>query len=227
MLPKQAEELRGVIQEWFDTARADGSVEALDERFYGHVNKFDFVDIKVYQRRIDERLPRYRKLFHRAEEEFGFPWTLLAAQSYQESHWNPKAKSPTGVRGMMMLTQRTAKELDVKNRMDPQQSILGGARYLSRIIERLPEQIPRPDRLWFALAAYNIEPAHIWDARTLAERLGKDPNAWIDMQTVLPLLSQRTHFRTLKYGYARGTEPVRYVRRIREYHDILERHGNT
>lgn len=227
VLPKQAEKLQSAIEEWFNEVHADGFAEALDERFYGHVDKFDFVDITIYRKRIDERLPRYRKLFHRAEEEFGFPWTLLAAQSYQESHWNPKAKSATGVRGMMMLTKRTAKELDVKNRMDPQQSILGGAKYLSRIIERLPEEIPRPDRLWFALAAYNIGMGHIWDARTLAERLGKDPNTWVDMQTVLPLLSQRTYYRTLKHGYARGTEPVRYVQRIREYHDILERHGDT
>ena len=80
-----------------------------------------------------------------------------------------------------------------------------------------------PDRSWLALAAYNVGRGHLHDAQTLARRLGKNPYVWSDLKEVLPLLSQKKFYKTLKYGYARGREPVRYVQRIRNYRDILEK----
>ncbi len=150
-------------------------------------------------------------------------WTLLAALSYQESHWNPRAKSPTGVRGIMMLTLPTAKEVGVKSRLDAAQSIKGGAKYYARIYERLPEEIVEPDRTWVALAAYNVGIGHIHDAQTLAKRQDKDPNSWSVLAEMLPLLSQKRYYRTVKHGYARGSEPVFYVNRVRNYRDLLLR----
>ncbi|MDX1657143.1 MAG: transglycosylase SLT domain-containing protein, partial [Candidatus Competibacteraceae bacterium] len=143
--------------------------------------------------------------------------------AYQESHWNPRARSPTGVRGLMMLTLATARPLKVSNRLDPAQSVDGGARYLRHLLERLPAEVVKEDRLWFALAAYNVGLGHVLDARTLARRLGRNPNIWSDLKGVLPLLARRQYHRTLEYGYARGSEPVRYVQRIRDFRDILER----
>jgi membrane-bound lytic murein transglycosylase F len=124
----------------------------------------------------------------------------------------------------MMLTRATARELGVENRLDPSQSVLGGARYLRRLMDRLPESIPARERLWFGLAAYNVGYAHLRDARTLAERLGRDADRWHAVAEVLPLLAKPEYHRTLPYGYARGSEPVRYVQRIRHYADILETH---
>jgi membrane-bound lytic murein transglycosylase F len=148
---------------------------------------------------------------------------LLAAQAYQESHWNPRARSPTGVRGIMMLTQITAREVGVTNRLDPRQSIFGGARYLARMRARLPEDIAEPDRTWLALAAYNVGWGHLKDARELARELGLNPDHWRELREALPLLAEPRYYEELKYGYARGTEPVRYVQRIREYRHVLER----
>ena len=170
------------------------------------------------------RLPQYRPLFRAAEERHGIPWRLLASQSYQESYWDPRAKSPTGVRGLMMLTRTTAAELGIQNRLDPAQSIRGGARYLAHLRKRLPSSIEDPHRTWIALAAYDVGLGHIKDARVLAVRMGKNPDLWPDLESVLPLLSQKKYYRTLRHGYARGKEPVQYVQRIQRYHSLMERH---
>ena len=168
-----------------------------------------------------ERLPDVRPLFERAADRTGLDWRLLAAVGYQESHWNPRAVSRTGVRGLMMLTRRTARQLGIDNRDDPEQSVLGGARYLQSMIERLPERIERPDRLWLALAAYNIGLGHLEDARVLTERQGGDPDRWADVRERLPLLTQKRYFSQTRFGYARGYEAANYVENIRTFYEIL------
>jgi membrane-bound lytic murein transglycosylase F len=223
VLPPGADKLLLRLEKYFAEADESGLLASLDERHYGHVTIFDYVDTKRYMRRILSRLPRYRDSFERAGEKYDIAWTLLAAMSYQESHWNPRARSPTGVRGMMMLTLPTARAMGVKNRLDPSQSIMGGARYLARMIKRVPEEVEGEDRVWFALAAYNVGFGHLQDARELAARLGQDPNRWHSLKTVFPLLSRKKYYRTLEHGYARGSEPVQYVERIRSYLDMLER----
>jgi membrane-bound lytic murein transglycosylase F len=168
-----------------------------------------------------ERLPEFRPLFEQASERTGLDWRLLAAVSYQESHWNPRAVSPTGVRGLMMLTNRTARQLGIEDRNDPRQSVSGGARYLRSMIERLPERIEHPDRLWLALAAYNIGLGHLEDARVLTERQGGDPDRWADVRGRLPLLTQKKYFSQTRFGYARGYEAANYVENIRTFYEIL------
>ena len=121
----------------------------------------------------------------------------------------------------MMLTLRTAGELGVTNRLDPSQSIAGGSRYLGGLRERLDESVREPDRTWMALAAYNVGFGHLEDARRLAEKLGRNPDLWIDVKKVLPLLTQQRYYRQTRYGYARGQEPVNYVQNIRRYYDVL------
>lgn len=215
--------LQPQLRSWFSGILASGRWNQIREKHYGYVQVFDYVDIRAYKRRIQSRLPRYQALFQLAAEKNNIDWTLLAAQAYQESHWRRNAVSPTGVRGIMMLTQATAKQLKVKNRSDPEASIMGGARYMANLRSRLPAEIQEPDRTWFALAAYNVGFGHLRDARRLAQRKGLNPNLWQDLAQVLPLLAKRKYYKTLPYGYARGWEPVKYVTRIRDYRDILER----
>mgnify|MGYP002725664779 CR=1 FL=1 len=206
---------------WFMEAHASGYLEELDEHWFGHLDEFDYVEVLRFVERVDERLPRYRTYFEAAADKTEFDWHLLAAQAYQESHWDAEAVSPTGVRGIMMLTRPTAKEVGVDNRLDPAQSVDGGARYLQRLYNRLPEGIDGQDRLWFALAAYNVGMGHIYDARTLARRQGLDPNQWQNVERMLPLLTRPKYYKSVKHGYARGYEPVRYVERIRDYYNML------
>lgn len=222
VLPPGADHLKWALDSWLGKYRAEGHLERLLTRYYGHIELFDYVDIRAFHRRMEGRLPKYLRVFREAAEAHDIPWTLLAAQSYQESHWNPRAQSPTGVRGIMMLTLVTARAMGVESRLDPTQSIRGGAKYLAELIERVPDDVHDDDRLWFALAAYNVGMGHMWDARTLARRLGKDPGKWSDLKKVLPLLAKKQYYKDLNYGYARGWEPVAYVERVRDYQDILE-----
>lgn len=184
--------------------------------------KLPAYEVKTFLRHIEARLPYYREEFEQAEKSTGIAWTLLAAMAYQESKWNNKAISPTGVRGIMMLTRSTASDLGITNRLDPSKSIAGGARYLSNLLERVPEAIQMPDRQYMALAAYNVGLGHINDARLLAERLGKNGTQWKELKQVLPLLAQKEYYQDLPHRYARGWEPVQYVTRIREYRNILQ-----
>ena len=179
-------------------------------------------DIQTYLHHIKTRLPRYQQQFMQAAEKHGIPWSLLAAQAYQESHWNRNAMSQTGVRGLMMLTRGTASDLGIKDRLDPQKSIIGGAKYLARLYGQVPAGIQQPDRMFFALAAYNVGMGHITDAQILARRLNKNSDKWDDLKTVLPLLAKKEYYTTLPHRYARGWEPVQYVKRIRAYQKILE-----
>jgi membrane-bound lytic murein transglycosylase F len=198
-----------------------GDLDRLIERYYGHLNQLDYVSVRRFIRRISSRLPRYRPLFELAEARTGFDWRLLAAMAYQESHWEPDATSPTGVRGLMMLTQATAEQMAVEDRLDPEQSVAGGAAYLRGIWERIPGHIGEPDRTWLALAAYNVGFGHLQDARGLAADEDRDANHWLDVKQFLPLLRDKTWYQKTRYGFARGDEPVTYVDSIRGYYDIL------
>ena len=221
------EDLAAATRDWQKSEAGEVALSRMREHYYAYIGEFDFVDLRALNRRLDERLPRYLDEFEQAGETTGLPVDLLAAMAYQESHWDPEAVSPTGVRGIMMLTQPTAKSLGVKNRLDPRESIMGGARYLADRRERLPADIPEPDRTYLALASYNIGRAHVLDARKLARQLGRDPDSWSDMREVLPLKADKRYYPKTKYGYARGYEPVHYVQRIRNYRDVIARALNS
>lgn len=206
---------------FIEQIKKSGKLDELLERYYGHVDRLNFVDKRTFWRHFDDRLPKYRDIFIKAAEETGYNWHLLAAIGYQESHWNPKAKSPTGVRGIMMLTQAAAKQIGVKDRLDPEQSIMGGARYLKRMDKKVPKRIKYPDRIYLALAGYNVGFGHLEDARILTERRGDNPDKWVHVKKHLPDLSKPKVYKTLKRGYARGSEPVNYVDNIRNFYDLL------
>jgi membrane-bound lytic murein transglycosylase F len=212
--------------QFFNHLQQSGELEQLIERYYGHldsVEQFNFTDIRSFHQHIKERLPHYRNDFEMIAARYQLDWRLLAAIGYQESKWNPNATSVTGVRGLMMLTQATAREVGVTNREDPLESVEGAAKYLLAIKDRLSKTIPEPDRTWLALAAYNVGPQHLKDARRLTKQLGDDPHYWVDVKKHLPKLAQARWYKQTKYGYARGYEPVQFVKNVRRFYDILVR----
>jgi membrane-bound lytic murein transglycosylase F len=201
--------------------RDNGDLDRITDRYFRQTQRFDYVGTRRFIRDYTDKLPRYRKLFETTAEAKLVDWRLLAAIGYQESHWDPMAVSPTGVRGIMMLTKNTSAALGVEDRVDPAQSIEGGAEYFLRIRERLPAEISEPDRTWFALAAYNVGYGHLQDAQQITLQKGKDPYAWVHVKESLPLLTQKQWYSKTRHGYARGWEPVMYVENIRNYYDIL------
>jgi membrane-bound lytic murein transglycosylase F len=222
VFPKESPQLEKSMYQWLNSYNQKGKMTQLKDHYYSYVLFFDYYNTKMFYKRMRSRLPKYINYFKEAATRFGIPWSLLASISYQESHWNPKAKSYTGVRGLMMLTKNTARLLKVKNRLDPKESIVGGTRHIKQMIKFVPKGVEGENRLKFALAAYNIGLGHIRDAQTLAREIGLNPNIWSDLKIVLPLLSQKKYYRDLKYGYARGEEPVKYVESIYNYRRILE-----
>ena len=210
---------------FFERIKKDGTLRNLLDRYYGHSERLKPVDVTAFLQRSRTLLPKYTDLFKQAQELTGLDWRLLAAISYQESHWDRFNTSPTNVRGLMMLTEATADRLGVTDRLDAKQSIFGGARYLTTLKDTLPDRIKEPDRTWLALAAYNIGYAHLEDARVLAQRLKLNPDRWADVKKTLPMLNKPEYYTTLKYGYASGGAPVIFVESIRTYYQILERYA--
>jgi membrane-bound lytic murein transglycosylase F len=203
--------------------RNDGVLARYAQRYFARERRIERVNASVFAERMKTALPQYRKLLHEAQAATGIDWRLLAAVAYQESQWDPGATSETGVRGFMQLTDDTARHLGIADRLDPQASAMGAARYLQDLKTRLPGRIVEPDRTWFALAAFNIGLGHLEDARVLAQRQKRNPDLWSDVQKVLPLLALPDYYETAKNGYARGGMPVAFVDRVRAFYDILLR----
>ena len=222
MFPQYGDdELYMAVARFFSDLRASDELTAIIEAHYGNAGRFDYVSARRLHRHTALRLPPLLPLFKAAGAEVGIDWRLLAAIGYQESHWNPQAVSPTGVRGVMMLTAATADQLGIDDRVDPRESIFGGARYLRLVKAKIPSRIPEPDRTWFALAAYNIGYGHLEDARVLTQSTGGDPGSWDDVREHLPLLADPDWHPRTKHGFARGGQPVHYVDNVRHYHEIL------
>ncbi len=213
--------LFNTVQEYLHRTMAEGELARLRDRYFGHLGETDYQGVVQFTADARVRLPRFLALYQEAARRFGLDWRVLAAIGYQESHWDPAAVSPTGVRGIMMLTMETAAGLAVADRENAGQSIRGGAHYFQEILQQLPPQIAEPDRTWMALAAYNQGFGHLLDARALAAQLGGDPNRWLDVRDALPLLSRERWFKKTHYGYARGREAVAYVGNVRNYYDML------
>ena len=216
--------LADAAQDYLQHAHKSGVLGQLTERYFGHLQQLDYVGNQTFERHMRSRLPQYQAWFEAAAHRHDLDWRLLAAIGYQESHWRARAVSPTGVKGLMMLTLPTAKDLGIDNRLDAQQSIQGGADYFAQLLARLPVDIDPLDRTWLALAAYNIGFYHLEDARRLAHQHNLSADRWGSVKQTLPLLEQKHWYDRLPYGYARGREAVLYVHNIRRYYDVLRWH---
>lgn len=202
-------------------ASVDGRIARVLDQFHPRDEQLGEVDMFNFLQGARELLPQLIDAFREAGTTYAIDWRLLAAVGYQESHWDPLASSSTGVRGIMMLTEQTASQLGVADRLDPEQSIDGGARYIARLRARLPGDIREPDRTWMALAAYNMGLGHLHDARKLADQKGLDPDSWAAVSSVLGLLSQEKWYTQTRHGYARGSEARDFVASIQLYYRTL------
>jgi len=208
---------------FFTHIKHDGTLRNLIDRYHGNTKRLKPVDINAFLKRSRSRLPEYKQLFKEAQETTKLDWRLIASLSYQESHWDTFSTSPTKVRRLMMLTEATSDRMGVSDRLDPKQSIPAGAKYLNLMIGKFPDRIPEQDRMYMALASYNIGYAHVEDARVLAQRLGLSPDSWVDVKKALKKLRDPKYYSKAKYGYCRCIQPIIYVESIRSYYNILTR----
>ncbi len=220
--PSAYSELQASVLEFMNQANETGLIARIEEKYFNHLARFDYVDAQSYLKAIETVLPKYQTLFEKYRGDL--EWQMLAAIAYQESHWDPNATSPTGVRGMMMLTRATADRMNIRERTNAEQSIKAGSEYLHLLINQLPQTIPAEDKIWFGLAAYNMGIGHLLDVRRLTKQLGGDPDNWLDVKKNLPLLAEKRYYTQLKYGYARGFEAFQYVENIRRYYHSIINH---
>ena len=209
---------------FFTKIKINGTLRNLIDRYHGNAKRLNPLDVKTFLIRSNTLLPKYVHLFKQAQDITGIDWRLLAAISYQESHWDTFSTSPTNVRGLMMLTEATADRMGVTDRLDPKQSIPAGAKYINLMLDTIPDRVPEPDRTHMALASYNIGYAHVEDARVLAQRLKLNPNSWADVKKTLLMLNNPNYYVNAKYGYCGCGQPVIFVESIRSYHNILLRY---
>lgn len=203
---KQADDpLTATASGFICQSKQNGSTQQLASFYNRNVVKQN--DWNIIQRDLNARLPIYKASFKRSAQQYGLDWHLLAAIGYQESYLKADSVSPTGVRGLMMLTNGTAKEMGVSNRSDPAQSIQGGAKYFDMMLSRY-SYIRNPDRHWYALVAYNMGPGAVESVQKRIKAQGKNPNDWMNMYNYLT-----RH----QASNGRYKQAVQYVTRIRAY----------
>jgi membrane-bound lytic murein transglycosylase F len=173
-----------------------------------------------FDKLLNEKFLLYENLFKKAGEENNVEWELLAAISFQESQWDPRAKSNMGVRGMMMVTLETAAIVGVKNRLDPEQSINGGSKYIASLLEKNIFGKSQSDQLAISLASYNLGPTNIIN---IAQTIDKEPDQiiWEDFESVLKNLSGEDVNLVDKNGYKRGQQAIDYVHRVEDYYKLM------
>ncbi len=166
----------------------------------------------------------YEEIIKRHATDKRYNWILISSVVYQESHFNPKARSWAGATGLMQLMPETARRFGVSDPRDPEQNIEAGIRFLLWIDKRLESLVPNPqERVKFTLAAYNVGLGHIMDAIRLAEVIGLKPDVWYGNVEVALLHKANPAYYSnaaVKHGYCRGTETINYVR------SIIERNKN-
>jgi len=191
-------------------SKNNGSLGHLASFYNHHVVKEESWD--TIERDLQQRMPIYRASFERAAQQYNLNWHMLAAMGYQESYLKPDSISPTGVRGLMMLTNETAKAMGIEDRVDPEQSIQGGAKYYDLLLTKY-DYIPNPDRHWYALVAYNMGPGAVAVIQKQLQQQGEDPNSWLNIYAYL----QQHQMSNSRYRQA-----LQYVTRIRAYLEHIQ-----
>lgn len=221
LLPPNNQHLVRLMQSWYQQATRDDEIMRVLDRHKTYLSQLNKRDITQFLKRVRSTFPTYRKAFKEAADEHDLPWQLVASVAYQESHWNAEARSYTGVRGIMQLTEDTAAHVGVEDRTDPMQSIWGGSKYLRYLFDQTPKGLNAKDRMALALAAYNIGWAHLKDAQKLAEKMGRNPYSWRHLREILPLLANPEYSSDLEYGAARGYETVDFVERVTSFYNLM------
>jgi len=222
MVRRDGRDLLDAVNAFLATERGDTTAPTLEIEALTKPSALPRANSEQLDDDIDIRLETLRPFFEEASALTGLDWRLLAAIGYQESMWDEKAASPFGAQGLMMLMPRTARALGVADVFNARESILAGARYLAQLRDKVPARIREPDRLWMAIASYNMGYGHLEDARVLTARQGGNSDAWIDVRERLALLSEEFWYLQAKNGYARGFETKVMVDRVQQYHELLK-----
>ena len=175
--------------------------------------------VPVFLDKDKRSISKYDGLFQKYGSLYGFDWLFLAAQAYQESRFDPSARSHCGAKGLMQLMPETAREMGFRDVVTPDPGIHAGVKYLAKLYHRFDGQVVQTDKLCFALASYNAGAGHVADARQITRIQGLDPNRWHGhVETGMKLLSRPEYAAQVQYGYCRAAETIHYVEQILLYY---------
>lgn len=223
----QDKSLQREVEHFFSRLKNDGSLVQLTEKYFTQPSLELDQNLRNFRDLMPKRLMPWRSTMEAAARQYQLDWHVLAAIGYQESQWNAKAVSETGVQGFMMLTTITAKAMEVNNRLNARDSIFGAARLMRYLLDQQSAFTSASDRLNLALAAYNIGLGHVQDAQALAAKAGKNPDSWDAVKPWLAKLDDRDTFTKTRHGYARGEGAVLYVDSIATYQELLSLYEQT
>jgi membrane-bound lytic murein transglycosylase F len=214
---KKSKNLKARINEWIKKERKTLDYRVTYNKYFKNKRSFKKRSESDYYSLNNKQISRYDQMIKKHAKDLGWDWRLLASQAYQESKFNPNAKSWAGARGLMQIMPATAMDLEIKDLSDPAESLRGGTAYLKDIYEKFSYIEDTTERQKFTLASYNCGYGHILDAQRLARANDLDPNLWKDnVDKMLLNLSYPKYYNKpmIRYGYVRGSEPVAYVEDI-------------
>ena len=213
--------LQNNLSKFLESSETSSLVADLNNKYYSKnsISSYIFIGSRIFISDMVTKLPVYESKFKKAASLNNLDWKLLAAISYQESKWNNDAISPTGVRGLMMLTKNTADMLGV-NRLIPDESIIGASRYIKKLRGKYTE-FNEDTQINMTLGAYNLGPGHISDIIKLSILDNKSIEDWDTLKKYLLKLNKKQFYKQMKYGYARGWEAVQYIENVKQYYDII------
>lgn len=209
------------LNQYIDTNQNSGQLALFKNNLLSYLPEIEVADTVTFFDKLQTSWPEIKHIVEEVAKDHDFDPALLAAISYQESHWNPDAVSFSGVKGLMMLTESTAKEVNINDRTNPRESLIGGIRYLRQMWRKIPDRIDVPDRTLFALAAYNVGFGHLEDARILAQKSGKNPDIWLEVEPFLAELNNPMLAHQFNYGMADGKTAAIYVNNIMTYKQLM------
>ncbi len=222
LIPRNAKKLLKKVNYFLKEFKKSGVLDRLYRKYFSNLEYYNLPEIEEFRRKIDKKLPEYLPIIHQATSVYGLDWRLVAAVIFQESRFDPWARSAFGAVGLMQVMEKTAMELNFKRIEDPAVNIWAGCKYLQLMFRRFRD-IPEGDRIFFALAAYNVGPGHVRDAMELAAKLGLDPKSWDNIKIILPQLRYKVVYTHTRHGFCRGEETVGFVTKVMMYYDLLKR----
>ncbi|MGU9978162.1 MAG: transglycosylase SLT domain-containing protein [Candidatus Oxydemutatoraceae bacterium WSBS_2016_MAG_OTU14] len=219
ILRHDSQEIANSLEKFEQSLRDNQELDNIIDRYYGHAETLHYSGrltlLNGYKKISDNG---DLKLIQSVAKKYNIDWTLLAAISYQESHWKANAKSPSGVKGFMMITQKIADKFNVEDRYSIEQSLPAGTQYFLSLRARLNKNIAEPDRTWYALIAYNIGYRKLRQLMTTTRKRGVNPYLWVNLKQTI---AQNTN--PEKW---RPNVPMKYVYNVRAYQELIKMIGN-
>ncbi|MDR1610287.1 MAG: transglycosylase SLT domain-containing protein [Candidatus Symbiothrix sp.] len=210
-MPGLAEE----INRWFEN-KNNPNLEQINKRYFEMSKVSDRMKPMLKKGRISP----FDELFKKHAGQYGYDWRLLASISFQESNFLTNRSSWEGASGLMGLMPRTATALGVSGDelFDPEHNIKAACKLLVKLDKYFSRIENKEERIKYVLGSYNAGQAHVMDAQALAEKYGKNPSYWEDVEPYLLLKSQPEYYNdsVCRVGYLRGKETVNYVSSVLE-----------